>query len=545
MKALPWPVRIYLALIVLSAGGLTIWRLVSQSFLSSDQLPLAGLLVGCMMLAWLFPLPVGFKTHFYLDTVAVIAAVLLFQPGVAMLIAGAGTLGAQIFRRRYPDEALFNTAQTMLQAAIAAFVLGISGFQGGQVQASNPGFVVTVLIVGIVLFLSSAALVGTVVALQGGLNPVGVWLESILKADDAVYVGQIVQVGLGLVIAVLGGAHPWTIILLIPSVAVVYVALDQGLELRRQVSLALSLQERNLTEAQRLAQVGSWEWDLSSGAHGWSEEAFHILGFDTPFPTPSLEHLLKRVHPDDRDALDGRIHGAVRYQSHFDVEHRVLRPDGGVRTVHHRGEVMRDDAGKLRLIGMIHDVSEQKSLEAQLEYMAYHDPLTGLVNRSRLVEEIELTLEGWRRGGKPFALLFIDLDGFKEVNDRLGHRAGDVILTDVARSLESAVRDADVVARYGGDEFIILARSVTRQAGAERFSKRLLESLEAVGATAAGDRLPVTASIGVVMPESRLDSSDELLQRVDRAMYTAKRDGKNQYAIFDSKKTRDQIFQVL
>jgi diguanylate cyclase (GGDEF)-like protein/PAS domain S-box-containing protein len=290
------------------------------------------------------------------------------------------------------------------------------------------------------------------------------------------------------------------------------------------------MQEKSLTEAQRLAHIGSWEWDLSSGAQGWSQEALHILGYAAPQSVPTLEHLLARVHPEDRAELDACIHSAIRQRGSFDCEHRVLWPDGSERAVHHRGEVVED--GGLRVVAMLHDISEQQQLKEKLEQLAFHDPLTGLLNRARLADEIDSALDEWQRGGKAFALLFIDLDGFKQVNDRLGHKAGDRILTDVGRRLEGAMRAGDLVARYGGDEFLILARSVHRRDEAERLAGRLLACLAGTSAVGGGAAMTVTASIGIVLPDARMETSDELLHHVDGALYDAKREGKNRYAFY-------------
>lgn len=534
MASLPRLVHIYIALIAVGAVALAAGLLVVDGLPEASQWPLAALLAICMMLAWLYPLPVGFKTHFYVDTTVLLATVLLFEPGAAMAIAGLGTFAAQRARRRFWDETIFNVGQTMAQGAVAALVISAAGFRPGAVAADDPGWVVAVAAAGLALFVASAVLVGLVVALQGGLNPVHVWLDSIFRSEDTVYVGHLAQVGVAVAVAVLGAEHYWTIALLIPPVAVAYLALDHGMELRRTAEMALRLQERNLSEAQRLARIGSWEWDLSTGAQGWSEEAFHLLGFEPPFPAPSLELLLERVHPEDRALVDARIHAAIRFQSQYDIEHRVITVRGRELTVHHRGEVIVEPGdNRSRLVAMIHDVSERKQMEDRLQHLAYHDPLTGLANRARLFEELEAALAEERRGGRGFALLFIDMDNFKEINDTHGHKVGDEVLIEIGHRLATSLRQGDIVARYGGDEFLVLARSVARAEEARRLAERL-------GARVAED-LPmihdgaarVTASIGIVMPDSRLRSSAELLQRVDAALYRAKREGKHTYAFYD------------
>lgn len=534
MASLPRLVHIYIALIAVGAVALAAGLLVVDGLPEASQWPLAALLAICMMLAWLYPLPVGFKTHFYVDTTVLLATVLLFEPGAAMAIAGLGTFAAQRARRRFWDETIFNVGQTMAQGAVAALVISAAGFRPGAVAADDPGWVVAVAAAGLALFVASAVLVGLVVALQGGLNPVHVWLDSIFRSEDTVYVGHLAQVGVAVAVAVLGAEHYWTIALLIPPVAVAYLALDHGMELRRTAEMALRLQERNLSEAQRLARIGSWEWDLSTGAQGWSEEAFHLLGFEPPFPAPSLELLLERVHPEDRALVDARIHAAIRFQSQYDIEHRVITVRGRELTVHHRGEVIVEPGdNRSRLVAMIHDVSERKQMEDRLQHLAYHDPLTGLANRARLFEELEAALAEERRGGRGFALLFIDMDNFKEINDTHGHKVGDEVLIEIGHRLATSLRQGDIVARYGGDEFLVLARSVARAEEARRLAERLgarvSEDLPMIHDGAAR----VTASIGIVMPDSRLRSSAELLQRVDAALYRAKREGKHTYAFYD------------
>ena len=533
MAALPRPVHIYIALIAIATVGLAAGLLATEGLPAPYRWPLAALLAVCMLLAWLYPLPVGFKTHFYVDTAVLLATALLFEPGAAMAIAGLGTFAAQRARRRFWDETVFNTGQIMAQVALVSLIMGAAGYPPGSVAASDPGWVVAVAASGLALFAASAVLVGLIVALQGGLSPVPVWVETIFRSEDAVYAGHLAQVGIAVVGAVLGAGHYWTIALLIPPIGAVYLALDHGMELRRTAEMALRLQQRNLTEAQRLARIGSWEWDLATGAQGWSEEAFRLLGFEPPFPAPSLELLLERIHPDDRARVDGHIHAAIRFQSHYDIEHRIITERGRELTVHHRGEVIVEGPdARPRLVAMIHDVSERKQLEERLQHLAFHDPLTGLPNRARLFEELEATLSETRRGGREFALLFVDMDNFKEINDSLGHKAGDEVLSEIGRRLASSLRQGDIVARYGGDEFLILARSVARPEEAGRLAERLVDLLAEEVKLTNSQTAPVAASIGIVMPDSRLRSSTELLQLVDAALYHAKRDGKGIYTFY-------------
>ncbi len=204
----------------------------------------------------------------------------------------------------------------------------------------------------------------------------------------------------------------------------------------------------------------------------------------------------------------------------------------------------RDSAGNVFLVGVIHDITERKTLEeelkrtrdrlsqdnSQLSYLANHDPLTGLPNRHLLLERVRQAIEKAALHQQQFALLFLDLDGFKQVNDTLGHAVGDLLLQAVAKRLSACLRSSDTVARLGGDEFIIIVPYIPGVAVAKRVAKKVLSTL-AEEFTLEGNTIHVTTSVGISMYPHNSRDLESLIQKADEAMYQAKQGGKNQFVV--------------
>jgi diguanylate cyclase (GGDEF)-like protein/PAS domain S-box-containing protein len=404
-----------------------------------------------------------------------------------------------------------------------------------------------------------------------------------------------------------------------------------------------------LLEAQELARIGSWEWDIVANTASWSAQLFRIFGLEPNEIVPTYEGYLERVHPDDRPAVDARTRQALADHQPFEDLQRCLHPDGSVFLMKTQGEVIVDERGNpLRLVGVCEDVTaekeaeraqavlaaivessqdaiiardltgeitswnrgaarlygytereaigadigliiprdlrreyaekverlvagetlepfetrrlrrdgsqvevslamspvcdadgelvaisviarditERKRFEAQLQRLADHDPLTGLFNRRRFEEELEAGLERLKRFGSNAALLLLDLDGFKYVNDALGHGAGDQLLTSVARLLSERIRSTDLLARLGGDEFAILL-PVVDEYGARKVAGDLLQGLRELVVEVEDRPLGITASIGVVCFGREAKGAEELLAEADRAMYVAKDAGRD------------------
>jgi diguanylate cyclase (GGDEF)-like protein/PAS domain S-box-containing protein len=278
--------------------------------------------------------------------------------------------------------------------------------------------------------------------------------------------------------------------------------------------------------------VGSWEWEATSDKVRWSDETFRIYGFAPQEFVPSLDKLLEVVHPEDRKTVSERLEAALKEGEPYDFEHRMVRPDGEVRVVHRRAEVVRDESGEpLRMVGTVHDVTERKALEERLEHQALHDPLTGLPNRTLFMDRLGHALSRARRRGDEVAVLFMDLDNFKVINDSLGHRAGDRVLVAAGKRVRRALRPEDSVARLGGDEFIILLEGVDGAAAA-RAAERVLEQLRPP-LSAGGRQLFVSASVGIALGGADAKRATDLLRDADLAMYRAKHSGKARYAMYE------------
>jgi diguanylate cyclase (GGDEF)-like protein/PAS domain S-box-containing protein len=303
---------------------------------------------------------------------------------------------------------------------------------------------------------------------------------------------------------------------------------------RKEAEEALLRSEVSLTEAQRMAHLGNWEWDLRTDQLYWSDEVFRICGFEPQQFVPTPERLFEIVHPDDRQLLKEKIDSALSENKTYDFEHRIVRPDGEVRVVHRRGQVIRNEKGEpLKMVGTVHDVTERKVLEEQLEHQALHDPLTNLANRTLFLDRLEHALaQATRREGN-VAVMFMDLDDFKIINDSLGHEAGDQLLREIAGRLQACLRPGDTIARLSGDEFAVLLEDIRNVNEATQIAERIEEELRAPIDLKVRDVL-VTASIGIAFRSSAQDKPSHLLRNADLALYRAKEKGKAYYQLFDA-----------
>jgi diguanylate cyclase (GGDEF)-like protein/PAS domain S-box-containing protein len=269
-----------------------------------------------------------------------------------------------------------------------------------------------------------------------------------------------------------------------------------------------------------------------------SDEIEAITGY------PAVDFIANRVrtyesviHPDDRAMVEHEVFASVGRNEPFVIEYRVLRADGEVRWVHEKGRGVFDENGELSLLdGAVFDISDRKRMEAELAHLAYHDALTGLPNRTLLQEHLELALARSRRTGGEIAVLFLDLDDFKLVNDSFGHTIGDQLLCEVARRLRVAVRETDTVARQGGDEFLIVAPDIgsgdrdDAATHATALAERVRAALTAPVILADAE-VYVSASIGISVFPWDADTADDLLKRSDIAMYAAKAAGRDGHAM--------------
>ena len=269
-----------------------------------------------------------------------------------------------------------------------------------------------------------------------------------------------------------------------------------------------------------------------------SSEIERITGYPaSDFVESAVRTYESVIHPDDRAGVEHAVVAAVDRGEHFSIDYRVLHRDGRIRWVHEQGRGALDEHGEVSLLdGAIFDITERKEMEAELSHLAFHDALTGLPNRALLAEHLDLALARARRNGTQAAVLFIDLDDFKLINDDFGHAAGDDLLREVASRLRQVVRETDTVARQGGDEFLVLAPDMQATAEADvstqavALAERVREALTPP-LVISGIDVYVSASIGIVTFPSDAETGEELLKRADTAMYRAKDAGRDGHAV--------------
>jgi diguanylate cyclase (GGDEF)-like protein len=290
---------------------------------------------------------------------------------------------------------------------------------------------------------------------------------------------------------------------------------------------ALEQSERRLSEAQAIAHIGSWEWEVPSNRLTVSTELLRIIGLGAGRLEPTLEGYLARVHPTDREAVKGVVRESVKQAGSFSYEHRIVRPDGGIRSLLMHGNALFEHGAAARLRGVCHDITELRAVEALLQHESEHDALTGLFNRRRLADEIDQQLSYVPRPDRAGAVLLIDVDGFGFYNDSYGQPAGDALLRSLARTLGRRLRATDVVARSGGDEFAAVLPEASK-ANAVAIAEELRGLL---GECAAGS--PITFSIGIAMFRESFELvGDDVLAAADIALHEAKRSGGNRVTVY-------------
>jgi diguanylate cyclase (GGDEF)-like protein/PAS domain S-box-containing protein len=465
--------------------------------------------------------------------------------------------------------------------------------------------------------------------------------------------GGLVLAGL---LAFLAGHAAGAFLLALGAVMLARLALQQGLR-HRQADAELQRSRQQLQEIQRLAGIGSWEFDLPGNRLSWSDELYRIFEIDPAQGPADYQHFLQLVHQEDRERVDQVYQRALETRQPYEVEHRMIMADGRVKQIRERGETLYDNAGKpLRSIGTAQDITDIRRMESQMEllgsafhhsgeaimitdhdnrivtvnsafttltgylqeevaghnpgmlsagrtnredykrmwaainekgywqgeiwdrrkdggvypkwlsisvmrdergdiryhiahftdvsaerateakihYMAHHDMLTGLNNRFSLKDRLEHALAVARRDSGRVALLFIDLDRFKLINDTLGHHVGDELLIHVSQRLRMCVRESDLVARLGGDEFVVMLSGIEHSSSVAMVAEKLVMRV--------GEPYPVgahtlytTPSIGIAIYPMDGEDGETLMRNADAAMYHAKSAGRNNFQFFDAK----------
>ena len=301
---------------------------------------------------------------------------------------------------------------------------------------------------------------------------------------------------------------------------------------------SLQAQVEDYRAALRTARIGTWRRDVMTQLLVWSPELHELFGTDPATFHPSAEAALVLVHADDRAMVRASY---VRALAGEDVsyEFRVPQADGSMQWRRTELRLERDAAGEPSVLcGVLQDVTERRRALEHIHHLAHFDVLTGVANRAQLTGAMRQHLGRARRMDSPLAVLAIDLDGFKAVNDLLGHAAGDKLLQAVAARLRDNVREGDTVARLGGDEFVVIQAESAQPEGALHLAERLVHVL-ADPVNVGGAMAAVTASVGIALfPHdvpgmTDLDAAGPaLLAAADTALYRVKRGGRNGHAFF-------------
>lgn len=299
-------------------------------------------------------------------------------------------------------------------------------------------------------------------------------------------------------------------------------------------------EERNsnlalLQMAMDAAQEAVWEWDLKSGKARFSPECYTMLGYlPDEFPAEQSEWE-SRIHPEDRDKVLQTIQNELKqHQDIYVTEYRMQTKDGRYRWVQARGKCVEVDAkgNPMHIVGINIDIHDRKQAELQVSYLAYHDKLTGLPNRALFFDRFSQAISRGKRDRRRVALLFADLDGFKQVNDIHGHEAGDSVLRMAAQRLLACLRAVDTAVRFGGDEFAVIVSDVDDTHQVAQVAEKIVNAFEAEMTLEQGATCQIGVSIGISIYPDNGSTMDGLLTAADQAMYDSKHAGKNTYTFF-------------
>ena len=289
--------------------------------------------------------------------------------------------------------------------------------------------------------------------------------------------------------------------------------------------------EQFLREVETVSRVGGWRLTADGQFSEVSEQFRHIMGVTQEGEPLSLERLCAHFSDESGRLLKRLVERALQRSLNFDTELRLLRRDDSELWLHIRGEIIRHSAEHKELVGAIQDITKAKKADSLIEYQANYDALTGLANRTLFRDRLTHALAAARRTSTKLAVVFIDLDNFKSVNDNLGHDVGDEVLVEAARRIRSCVREVDTVARYSGDEFIIVIRDVFTESSVWRIVDNIV-AIVAQPYALRTHQVYCGASVGISFFPDDAQDGDTLIIKADQAMYEVKKSGRNGWLFY-------------
>jgi two-component system, chemotaxis family, CheB/CheR fusion protein len=314
----------------------------------------------------------------------------------------------------------------------------------------------------------------------------------------------------------------------IEFVVAVFTDVTHAVVAREQIQTSLERERATLA----FAEVGTFDWDLRSGQVEHSQISERLWGVEGDRKGHTYALMRSRIHETDLPGFDDAVRLCLAGHSTLDIEFRLALPEDRPRWLHAKGDaIVNGDGLPTKLLCLCQDITQRRETEEQIRYIAHHDALTDLPNRTLFRDRLNQALVAARRSRSRVAVLFLDLDHFKNINDSLGHQAGDRLLQAVANRLRACVRASDTVCRNSGDEYIVLLPNMRDTGEAGHVAAKIVEALSEPHHLD-GHEVMATPSIGISIFPDDGDNIDVLLKNADAAMYHAKGSGRGNYQFF-------------
>ncbi len=313
---------------------------------------------------------------------------------------------------------------------------------------------------------------------------------------------------------------------------ILYRILKHILDETHDLNETISQKEIHLKDAQRMAKVGSWEYNIIDNTLLLSDEVYRMLGvkFGTHI---GWNDFLNFISKDDYTRVIKIMNNAIENGSRFNVKYALTLKNDRQIHVQTRAKVRKKQGGNMKITAVSMNITNDIKNKKTIEKLAYYDSLTGLANRALLKDRMHKAIQHAKREKSSLAIIFLDLDHFKLINDTLGHSVGDELLIYIAEVLKSQIRASDTLARIGGDEFVILLPSMHSSLNAKNIASKIQKTLQnkhSIGP----HQLYITSSIGVSIYPEHGENGEELIRNADTAMYEAKNCGRNDYKIYST-----------
>lgn len=309
---------------------------------------------------------------------------------------------------------------------------------------------------------------------------------------------------------------------------------NEMIEVRERAEKSMREAAEHLQLAMDAAGMASWEWDIGRDRMSYSETMGPLFGLEKGAGFADYAAFIAAIHPDDRGVAKRIIGQAMKSSVPYSAEFRVIWPDGSVHWIVEKGLTLQDASGKPeRMIGISMDISERMRTDEHMRYLATHDPLTGLVNRREFENRLQAALKRARSRNNQYAVLYLDLDQFKVVNDTSGHFAGDELLRQLSALLASRIRETDTLARLGGDEFGVLLENCPLE-NARRVAEELRRTVTDFHFVWQEKGFTVGVSIGLVPITDNSLNLEQILSVADAACFVAKDKGRNRVHVHQS-----------